>query len=257
MPRVPYVPIDLEEPRELVAAIRARRGGQLSHLDRLLLHSPQLASGWNTFLGAVRMRLSLPPRLRELAICSVAVLNGAEYEFFHHAPEFLKAGGTQAQVNAMHDVESAAGNLKLFDDAERAALSMSLEMTRSVTVNEETFAKALKALGSQQHVIELIAVIAAYNMVSRFLVALDVEPESHYNKLHAAVARRESLLHGPKSEPEARGDFPGGRRNEQFQGCRRADPHFPVRGQRAHQTPGIGPGRSAVSPHDAIRKTDE
>ena len=46
MPRIPYVPIDLAEPRELVEAIRARRGGQLSHLDRLLLHSPQLASGW-------------------------------------------------------------------------------------------------------------------------------------------------------------------------------------------------------------------
>src|SRR5437773_12509747 len=114
MPRIPYVPIDLAEPREIVDAVRARRGGKLLLLDRLLLHSPQLASGWNTFLGAVRTRLSLSPRLRELAICSVAVLNGAEYEFFHHAPEFLKAGGTQAQVDAMRDVESAAGNVKLF-----------------------------------------------------------------------------------------------------------------------------------------------
>lgn len=177
MPRIPYVPIDLAEPRELVDAVRARRGGKLSHLDRLLLHSPQLAAGWNTFLGAVRTRLSLSPRLREIAMCSVAVLNGAEYEFFHHAPEFLKAGGSRAQVDAMRDVEAASTNMQLFDDAERATLRLSLEMTRSIVVGDETFARAVKALGNAQLVIELIATIAAYNMVSRFLVALDVEPE--------------------------------------------------------------------------------
>ena len=178
MPRIPYVPIDLAEPRELVDAVRSRRGGTLFHLDRLLLHSPALAAGWNTFLGVVRTRLSLPPKLREIAICSVAILNGAEYEFFHHAPEFLKAGGSQAQVDAMRDVEAASTNLQLFDDAERAALCLSLEMTRSVTVRNETFALVVKALGNAQTVIELVATIAAYNMVSRFLVALDVEPEA-------------------------------------------------------------------------------
>ena len=179
MPRLPYVPIDLAEPRAIVEAVRKRRGGKLSNLDRLLLHSPELASGWNTFLGAVRNRLSLSPRLREIAMCSVAVLNGAEYEFFHHAPEFVKAGGSQAQVDALRDVEAAAKNTKLFDDAERAALSLSLEMTRAVKVKDDTFAKAANALGSTASVIELIAVIAVYNMVSRFLVALDVQPESH------------------------------------------------------------------------------
>ena len=32
-------------------------------------------------------------------------------------------------------------------------------------------------LGSEQQLVELIGVIATYNMVSRFLVALGVEPE--------------------------------------------------------------------------------
>ena len=178
MPRIAYVPIDLAEPAALVTAIRARRGGELSHLDRLLLHSPALASGWNTFLGAMRTKISLSPKLREIAMCGVAVLNGAEYEFHHHAPEFLKAGGTQAQVDAMCDVQAAAGNAKLFDEAERAALSMTLEMTRSVAVSDATFAKAVMALGNAQSVIELVAVIACYNMVSRFLVALQVQPET-------------------------------------------------------------------------------
>ena len=81
MPRIPYVPEDIQEPADVVSAVRARRGGKLISLDRMLLHSPPLAAGWNTFLGAVRTGLLVDPKLRELAMCVVAVLNGAEYEF--------------------------------------------------------------------------------------------------------------------------------------------------------------------------------
>lgn len=176
MPRMPYVPADLAEPADVVAAIRARRGGSLINLDRMLLHSPPFAAGWNGFLKAVRTDLALDPKLRELAMCVVAVINGAEYEFVHHAPVFLKAGGTQAQVDAMRDPERAASDTTLFDDAERAALALTIEMTRRVAVDEPTFA-AVRARLPAREAVELVGVIAAYNMVSRFLVALGVEPE--------------------------------------------------------------------------------
>jgi len=176
MPRLPYVPADLSEPAELVAAIRARRGGSLLNLDRMLLHSPRFALGWNGFLREVRGGLSLDPRLRELAMCVVAVLNGAEYEFVHHAPEFIAAGGTQAQVDAMREPDRAMGDTLLFDPVERAALALTVEMTRKVQVDDATFAAVRARLGEQQTV-ELVGVIAAYNMVSRFLVALGVDPE--------------------------------------------------------------------------------
>ena len=78
MPVVPYKPIDVQEPHKLVNAIRARRGGTLLNLDRMLLHSPVFATGWNNFLGTVRNDLKIPSKLRELAICTVAILNGAD-----------------------------------------------------------------------------------------------------------------------------------------------------------------------------------
>ncbi|NDG34688.1 MAG: carboxymuconolactone decarboxylase family protein, partial [Betaproteobacteria bacterium] len=83
--------------------MRKRRGGDLLHLDRMLLHSPPFAQGWNLFLGAVRNDLSLSPKLRELAMCAVAVLNRADYEFVQHAPLYLQAGATQDQVQALRD----------------------------------------------------------------------------------------------------------------------------------------------------------
>ena len=176
MPRIPYQPADLAEPADLVAAIRARRGGRLLHLDRMLLHSPPLAAGWNGFLRALRGELALDPRLRELAICAVASLNGAEYEFHHHAPEFLRAGGTAAQLQALRDPQRALRQPALFDAAALAALRLTCEMTRDVAAAPATFAAVHAALGDRGTV-ELVAVIAAYNMVSRFLVALDIEPE--------------------------------------------------------------------------------
>ena len=177
MPRIPYLPIDHATPPELVAAIRKRRGGELVNLDRLLLHSPPLAAGWNEMLGRVRTALSLPGRLREIAMCAVATLNHAEYEFHHHAPVLLQEGGTQAQVDALRDPLTATGNAALFDDAERATIQLTIEMTRNVQVAPATFESVRKVLPNEQQVVELVAVIAAYNMVSRFLVAFDVQPE--------------------------------------------------------------------------------
>jgi alkylhydroperoxidase family enzyme len=174
---IPYQPKDLSEPRELVAAIRARRGGTLLNLDRMLLHSPPLAEGWNGFLRAVRTELAVSPKLRELAICVVALLNHAEYEYHHHAPEFLRAGGSPAQLAALGSVASSGIDMTAFDAEERAVLALAFEMTRMVEVSVPTMASVRAALASDRHVVEIVGVIATYNMVSRFLVALGVELE--------------------------------------------------------------------------------
>jgi alkylhydroperoxidase family enzyme len=177
MARIPYQPLDLTEPADIVDAVRARRGGTLLNLDRMLLHSPSFAKGWNAFLREVRTGLALSPKLRELAMCVVAVLNGAEYEFHHHAPEFMNAGGSDAQVRALRFPEIAATDAALFDATERAALRLTIEMTRNVQVSDATFDAVREALHDERAVTELVGVIATYNMVSRFLVALGVEPE--------------------------------------------------------------------------------
>jgi len=180
MPRIPYLAKDLAEPSDLVAAIRARRGGSLLDLDRMLLHSPPFAKGWNALLGGVRNELALPAKLRELAICAVARLNEAEYEFRQHAPEFLKAGGTAAQAAALGAPGTSAAwgdDGALFDAAERAVLRLTTEMTRQVKVGDAAFSAVRPVLADDRQVVELVGVIATYNMVSRFLVALGIEPE--------------------------------------------------------------------------------
>jgi alkylhydroperoxidase family enzyme len=128
-------------------------------------------------MGAVRTGLSLDPKLRELAICAVAVLNRADYELVQHAPEWLQVGGTQSQLDRLADVDAAAQDETLFDAAERATLALTIAMTRNVQVSDTCFAQLQSVLPTPQSQVELAGVIAAYNMVSRFLEALQVAPE--------------------------------------------------------------------------------
>ena len=159
------------------AEIAARRGGRLLNLDRILLHSPPDAVGWNGFLGAVRGQLRLPAGLRELAVCAVAALNLAEYEYRHHAPEFIAAGGSRQQLDALAALGRADFDSSRFDESQRAVLDLTLEMTRTVAVSDGTFARVRGQLNDDRQLVELVGVVAADNMVSRFLVALGIEPE--------------------------------------------------------------------------------
>lgn len=154
---------------EVAERLRERRGGRLTPLDDMLLHSEPLADGWNTLLGAVRSRFTLPADLRELAICRIAVLNGADYEWRAHAPLLQAAGFTDEQLAAVR----GAGDRACLSPAQQACLDHTDAMTRDLRVPDDVFRAVLGHLG-ERGTVELTATVAAYNMVSRFLVALQV-----------------------------------------------------------------------------------
>lgn len=178
---IPYLSDDQVGPPDLVTAIKSRRSnGKLLNLDRMLLHSPNFAKGWNGMFGAIRNQLAVPGKLRELAIMQIGVLNKADYEWAQHEGEFLKAGGTREQLNALRSgAATGSADPKLFDDAERMTLQLTREMTQQINVSPATMKQARSLLPDAQ-VVELIGTIAGYNMVSRFAVAtgLDVEDPS-------------------------------------------------------------------------------
>jgi len=177
VPRIPYLASDLAEPAALVDAVRARRGGMLYNLDRILLYSPPFADGWNVFMGKVRNELSVAPLLRELAICVVAIINRADYEFVHHVPVLRAAGATEAQIAALPSLSGSSPELSSFDPLERAIIAFTCELTRDAAVSDATFDAAAALLPNRQQLVELAGVIGAYNMVSRILVTFGIEPE--------------------------------------------------------------------------------
>ena len=167
--RVPLVePGTRPELAEIEKSILAQRG-RISDLYRVLLNSGPLASGWEAMLTAVRNKSSVPADLRELMILRVAVVNRASYEFDAHVPHAQNAGVSDAKIAAVRD--TAIGTVFTADEA--LVLELADTMTRNIDVPEALMDR-LKARLDARGVVETVATVAAYNMVSRFLVALQI-----------------------------------------------------------------------------------
>ncbi|GAC1533569.1 MAG: carboxymuconolactone decarboxylase family protein [Ramlibacter sp.] len=176
--RIPdWTPQAKPQPEPLVNAILARRGGSLLNLDKALLWSEPLARGWNVYLKAVRTELPTSRKLRELGICTVALLTGAQYEYHHHAPDFIAAGGTQAELDALQAFCRAPDGVPWRLQGDESLIARyAAQMTRQVKVDDALFAQLQQRFDTTQ-LVELTAAIATYNMVARFLVALGVTAE--------------------------------------------------------------------------------
>jgi len=174
MARVPLID-EKEHPElfELIAKIKGARGGRLINIYRLMLHSPALAGAWFDLNQAVRYGTEIDGQCRELAVIRVAILNNVEYVICAHGPAYaLKEGLTPAQVEAL--VDWGASNL--FNDKQRALLAYTDAMTRDIEVPEDVFGE-IRQHFSERQVVELSMLIGAYNMLTRFLKALRVDPE--------------------------------------------------------------------------------
>jgi alkylhydroperoxidase family enzyme len=156
------------ELKEIEERILQERG-RISLLYQVLLNSAPIAQGWEAMLTAVRNKSSVPADLRELMILRVAVLNKASFEFEAHIPHALKAGVAQEKIDALRSLTLS----DLFTDEEKLLLQMTDHMTRDVEVPAELMAKVTHQYSAEK-VVELVATVAAYNMVSRFLVALNI-----------------------------------------------------------------------------------
>jgi len=164
----PIPPGNRPELATLEAGITAERG-RVSPLYQVLLNSPAMAQGWEQLLTAVRNRSSLPADLREMVILRVAVLNRAPYEFDAHVPHALKAGVSEEKIAALRQLEMGT----IFSGIERKVLLLTDAMTRDIDVPSPLF-ESVHAGFTAQAMVDLTVTIAAYNMVSRFLVAMQI-----------------------------------------------------------------------------------
>ena len=174
MARVPLLEErDHPELVESMAKIKGARGGRLINIYRLMLHSPALANAWFDLNQAVRYGTEIDGQSRELAVIRVAVLNDVEYIQRAHGPAYaLKEGLTPEQVTALANWQAS----NLFSDQQRALLAYTDAMTREIDVADAVFAEVRKYFTERQTV-ELTMLIGAYNMLTRFLKALKVDPE--------------------------------------------------------------------------------
>ncbi|KAH7055973.1 AhpD-like protein [Macrophomina phaseolina] len=162
----------------IYARIAARRAPRpLIPLDLALLHSPPVADGWNAFLGAIRSQTVVDPAVLELAISRVGALTDAAWEWRAHSALAAKAGVGRAVLEWLllkEDVDAiGAEGVAGMGEREKAVVRYTDAMTKGVAVPEGVF-DGLRAHFAEREIVELTTAVAAYNCVSRVLVALDV-----------------------------------------------------------------------------------
>ena len=163
----------------LISKIKAERGGRFLNLYRTLAHSPGVCEGWLHLFTELRQKAKLDDLSRELAIMEVAILNGAEYEYKAHVPFALKAGMTQAQLDALPGWQVSDA----FTPRMRAVLAYTDAMTQKIKVPQAIFAAA-RAHFDEREMVELTATVGGYNLVSRFLEATQMPHETGTLKAH-------------------------------------------------------------------------
>lgn len=157
----------------LIAKIRGGRGGRLLNIYKMLMHSPALAEKWLDQVSAVRWQTDLDGKIREIAIIRIGILNRVDYVIKAHVPAFaVREGLSVEQCTALNDWQSST----LFDAQQRAALAYADAMTREVQVGDAVFAE-LKAHFNERQIVELTVLIGTYNMHTRVLQALEIDPE--------------------------------------------------------------------------------
>jgi 4-carboxymuconolactone decarboxylase len=156
----------------LAAKIRGARGGKLHVFYQALLHAPALASAWFEFNNAARFRTSLGDRARELVIMRVAALTGCAYVWrVHEAQYAAPAGVTPREVEALREWRESG----VFDARESALLAYVDAMTRDVAVPDAVF-DGLSRHFSAREMVEVTVLVGAYNMQTRVLRALELDP---------------------------------------------------------------------------------
>ena len=174
MARVPLIQEqDHPELAEVIEKYRSGRRGQLINMYRMLLNAPALAESWFNHSNTVRWKTSLDGRLREIVIIRMGHLTGAQYVLRQHVPSLAAAEGlTREECEALADWQPS----KLFNQKQRALLAYTDAMTRQIEVADDLFAEIRKHF-SERQTVELTMLIGTYNMFTRVLQALKIDPE--------------------------------------------------------------------------------
>jgi AhpD family alkylhydroperoxidase len=151
-----------------------RTSGGLGVLNvfKAMAHSPELMRSWWEVMTLLFTRLTLSPRLRELAILRLFQLTGCDYGFAHHVRIGKRVGITDEEIEAMRDFESSVR----FSEAERVVLRYTAAVTE-LRPEAPDLARALLDHLSETELVELTFCIANWNLMARLLEPLAVEME--------------------------------------------------------------------------------
>ncbi len=170
-PRVPLLP--LEEAKQIAGEIALPAPLAELNIFRVLLRHPALAQRLSGLLMMLIVQGKLDRRLRELVIMRRGWATASEYEWAQHWRVARELGIPHEDLLAVRDWRSS----DRFGDADRAVLAATDETLESGTISPETWELCCAHVGGTEELLELVAAIGNWRMISSLLRSLEIPIE--------------------------------------------------------------------------------
>jgi AhpD family alkylhydroperoxidase len=173
--RLPPLPSPLDPICRRLFDETRERGGHVLNLHIATAHAPRIVETKRPFSMALRNECEAPRGLRELAILRTGMMLDCPYELDHHIPLALKAGVTQAQIDALGDWTA---RLEVYDERQRALLAFLDEMFgRAGEISDATFGEMSRQF-SPREIVELIYNATTYYGTALVIKSLRIETDA-------------------------------------------------------------------------------
>jgi 4-carboxymuconolactone decarboxylase len=158
--------------RRVYEAIASGPRGRVRGPLAIWLHRPGLAEPAQALGQYCRYDSSLPPRLSELAILTVAACWRSEFEWWAHEPLARQAGIPEEATQAL-----AAGEAPPLQQAdERVVYEFVHTLIERRSVPQALYESAIETLG-RDAVVDLVGLAGYYTLISMTLNVFEVEPQ--------------------------------------------------------------------------------
>lgn len=169
------------EVAEIYAELARTRGGAVPNLFMAMGYSAAMVGPAMQAADFVTTESKVSIKHKQLAYLATSRLNNCEYCLVRHSVAGLKAGLTEANIQAMYQEGDLASDSS-FDNCEKTIIRFSEELTRNATVSAELF-DSLKEFFNDEQIVELTYSVAVANMFNRLVSGLGIELEPEMKKL--------------------------------------------------------------------------
>ena len=188
MARIPFVTtgdISANERAAFDTFVRNRGSMPDAGPYALLLHMPELAQRLESLRLCLREEPSLPQKLQELVMLTVARELDCGYIWYAHAADARKAGVRDGIVDNLREQRTLTG----LDQDEQAAVDYTRELLRDRKVSQATFDSASARFG-RRGTLALTNLIACYAMLAYNMNAYELVAPAH--AIEPALTARKS-----------------------------------------------------------------
>lgn len=179
MPR--YLPVQLDAANEDIKGVYEQVEhdiGYVPNFIKTLAHSDNFLKPIADTYRRLMRETALSEKIRQLAILKTCKICKCKYTIGHHTELAKKAGWTDEHLEAMDNYAES----ELFTYYEKEVLQLAEQVTREPDEITQEYWTQLDNHFTSNEVIELIALIGFFNMINRFVLAIQVDLEPQFQK---------------------------------------------------------------------------